>query len=53
MQAIVADLIENFKFGIPDDKPEILRVPAGVMGPMVRGRESEGMLMPLRVSPVA
>ena len=53
MQAIVADLIENFKFSIPDDKPEIIRVPSGVMGPMVAGRENEGMLMPLRVTAVA
>lgn len=52
MQAIVADLIENFKFSIPDEKPEIVRVPAGIMGPMVRGREKEGMLMPLRVTAV-
>ena len=53
MQAIAADLIENFKFSIPEEKPDIIRVPAGVMGPMVRGRENEGMLMPLHVVPVA
>ncbi|KIP03776.1 hypothetical protein PHLGIDRAFT_31651 [Phlebiopsis gigantea 11061_1 CR5-6] len=52
MQAIVADLVENFKFSLPDEKPEIIRVPAGVMGPMVRGREHEGMLLPLRVTAV-
>ncbi|EKM51868.1 uncharacterized protein PHACADRAFT_262256 [Phanerochaete carnosa HHB-10118-sp] len=51
-QAIAADLIENFQFNLPEDKPEIIRVPAGIMGPMIKGREGEGMKMPLHVTAV-
>ena len=50
MQAIAADLVENFQFGIPEDKPEIIRVPAGLMGPMVKGKMREGLQMPLHVT---
>ena len=42
MQAIVADLIENFQFSIPEDKPGIVRVPATIMAPMVKGKVHEG-----------
>nr|BAL05189.1 cytochrome P450 [Phanerodontia chrysosporium] len=52
MQAIVADLVENFKFSIPPEKPEIIRVPAGIMGPMVKGKMHEGLQMPLHVTPL-
>ena len=48
--AIAADLVENFQFTIPKDKPEIIRVPAGIMGPMVKGKMREGMQMPLHVT---
>ncbi|EKM51869.1 uncharacterized protein PHACADRAFT_262258 [Phanerochaete carnosa HHB-10118-sp] len=49
-QAIVADLIENFQFSIPEDKPEIVRVPATIMSPMVKGMMHEGSQMPLHVT---
>ncbi|GJE88905.1 cytochrome P450 [Phanerochaete sordida] len=49
MQAIAADLVENFQFSIPKEKPDIMRVPAGIMGPMVKGKMFEGMQMPLHV----
>lgn len=50
MQAIVTDLVENFKFELPEDRPEILRAPVGVMSPMLKGRMQEGMKMPLHVT---
>lgn len=49
MQAIVADLIEHFRFSIPDDKPEIVRAPSMLMAPMIKGKEHEGSQMPLHV----
>ena len=49
MQAIITDLVENFQFSIPKEKPDIMRVPAGIMGPMVKGKMFEGMQMPLHV----
>ncbi|EKM52320.1 uncharacterized protein PHACADRAFT_260638 [Phanerochaete carnosa HHB-10118-sp] len=50
MQAITADLVENFQFSIPKEKPEIIRVPAGIMAPMVKGKMREGIQMPLHVT---
>ena len=50
MQAIVTDLVENFKFALPEDKPEILRAPLGIMGPMIKGKLNEGMRLPLHVT---
>jgi alkylphenol/PAH-inducible cytochrome P450 monooxygenase len=51
MQAIAADLVENFKFALTADKPEIIRTPTGgIMSPMVKGREHEGVQMPLHVT---
>ena len=50
MQAIVSDLVENFKFALPEDKPEILRAPVLVMGPMIKGKLNEGMKLPLHVT---
>ncbi|GJE98387.1 cytochrome P450 [Phanerochaete sordida] len=49
MQAIITDLVENFQFSIPEDKPEIIRVPANLMAPMIKGRLDEGAQMPLYV----
>ena len=49
MQAIAVELIENFKFSIPEDKPDIIRIPAGIMGPMVKNKMQEGIQMPLHV----
>lgn len=34
MQAILVELVENFEFSPPPGDVEILRVAAGVMGPM-------------------
>ena len=50
MQSILVDLIENFEFAIPDDKPEILRFPAGLVTPLVKSEMHAGAQMPLRVS---
>ncbi len=52
MQAIMFDLVENFKFALAEDKPDILRVPMGIMGPMVEGKMHEGVQLPLRVTPL-
>nr|BAL05188.1 cytochrome P450 [Phanerodontia chrysosporium] len=52
MQAIIVELVENFRFFLPDDKPEIIRAPTMTMGPMVKGKLHEGFQMPLRVVPV-
>ncbi|KAJ8509305.1 hypothetical protein ONZ45_g8509 [Pleurotus djamor] len=46
LQALLIELIENFEFRMPKDV-EILRMPAGVMVPMVKGRMHEGTQMPL------
>ncbi|KAH9935136.1 PAH-inducible cytochrome P450 monooxygenase PC-PAH 1 [Epithele typhae] len=50
MQAILVELIEHFEFAIPDDKPEILRYPAGLVAPLVKSDMAAGPQMPLRVS---
>ena len=50
MQALTAELLENFEFAIPDDKPEIQRVPAGLMMPMIRNKMHLGTQMPLKIS---
>lgn len=50
MQAIAVDLVENFQFSIPKEKPEIIRVPAGIMIPMVKEKMHEGTQMPLHVT---
>lgn len=52
MQAIAVELVENFRFSIPDDKPEIIRVPTMTMGPMIKGKMHEGYQMPLHVVPI-
>ena len=50
MQAILVELIEHFEFSIPDDKPEIVRFPAGLVVPLVKSDMAAGPQMPLRVS---
>lgn len=50
MQAIATDLLENFKFALPEDKPEIMRLPTGLMSPIVKTRMGEGLQMPLHVT---
>ena len=49
MQAIMFDLIENFKFSLPDEKVDIRRMPTGVMSPAVKDKLQDGLAMPLRV----
>ena len=51
IQAVLVELIENFKFALPDEKPEIQRVPAGITIPMVKNKWGLGSQMPLRISP--
>ena len=51
MQAFVAELLENFQFDLPVERMEIRRAVAGfVMFPMVKGKESFGGAMPIRIS---
>lgn len=53
MQAIVFDLIENFKFALPPEKVEIRRAPTGaLMSPLVKDKAHEGSQMPLLVTPL-
>ena len=49
MQAILVALIENFEFSPSPANEEILRRPIGVMSPVVKGRQDEGVLLPLVV----
>lgn len=53
MQAIMFDLIEHFKFTLPEEKLEVQRLPAGLMGPLVKEKMHEGLYMPLHVTQVA
>lgn len=52
MQAILVELIEKFEFQ-PVEGVDIMRVPAGAMIPMVRGKMQEGSQMPLYISAMA
>ncbi|KAI0354772.1 PAH-inducible cytochrome P450 monooxygenase PC-PAH 1 [Trametes cingulata] len=50
MQAILVELIEQFEFTIPEDKPEIIRFAAGLVAPLVKDDMHAGPQMPLQVS---
>lgn len=50
MQAIAVDLLENFRFAVPADAPEIIRLPTGLMAPIVKSSMKEGLQMPLHVT---
>lgn len=54
MQAMIADLIENFEFALPDNAREmvILRKPAGLMMPMVKDHAELGGWMGLKVTSI-
>lgn len=54
MQSMIADLIENFEFALPDNAKEmvILRKPAGIMMPMVKDHPELGGWMGLKVTSV-
>lgn len=52
MQAIVIDRLENFRFAIPDDKPEIIRALIYVLSSMIKGRMQDGVQIPLHVTPL-
>lgn len=49
MQTILVALIENFEFSSPPSEDEVLRVPVGLMSPMITARPHEGVQMPLTV----
>lgn len=52
-QALIVELLEHFVFELPPDKPEIQRMPSGiVMIPMIRNKLELGSQMPLLVSMV-
>lgn len=51
MQALLAEVLENFEFSLPTEKQTITRAPAGIsMVPMIKGKEELGAAMPLQVS---
>lgn len=52
IQAVLVELLENFEFTLPDSKPDIQRVPAGVTIPMIRNKTQLGSQMPLKIAPV-
>ncbi|KIJ66688.1 hypothetical protein HYDPIDRAFT_108600 [Hydnomerulius pinastri MD-312] len=49
MQAVLAELIENFEFEFPEGV-DIIRLNAGLMVPMVKGKMQEGASMPLKIT---
>ena len=49
---MLAELLLNFEFTLPDNKPDIQRVPAGVTIPMIRNTPQLGSQMPLKIAPV-
>jgi hypothetical protein len=51
MQAVLVGIIERFEFAPPPEGVEILRVPAGSMIPVIKGREREGTQLPLHITP--
>ena len=52
-QAVVAELVEKFRFDPSCDETEVIQSPAGVTAsPFVRGKEEQGCMVPIRVSPV-
>lgn len=55
MQTMLATLLENFEFALPDnaDEMKILRKPTGMMVPMVDGQPRLGAWMGLKVTNVA
>ncbi|TFK80428.1 cytochrome P450 [Polyporus arcularius HHB13444] len=51
MQALLAEIIENFELSLSSEKHTIRRAPAGFgMVPMIEGREDLGTALPLQVS---
>ena len=44
--------MQNLLLGVPEENYEIIRAPAGVMVPLVRGKYELGAVMPLSVSMV-
>ncbi|KAG2067610.1 cytochrome P450 [Suillus decipiens] len=52
IQAVLVELFENFEFRFPEGV-EIVRLNAGLMTPMVKGKLHEGIQMPLEVSVIA
>ncbi|KAG9217624.1 hypothetical protein CCMSSC00406_0010165 [Pleurotus cornucopiae] len=49
LQALLVEVMEEFEFSVPEGV-EILRLPAGFMVPVVKGKMGEGTQMPLLVS---
>ena len=50
MQALAAELLERFEFNLTKEEYDIMRIPAGLMIPLVRDKLELGSVMPLRVS---
>lgn len=50
MQAVVVELVGNFKFSLTEEAKNIRRDVALVMIPTVEGQVDKGMQLPLRVT---
>ncbi|KAJ3011042.1 hypothetical protein NUW54_g2300 [Trametes sanguinea] len=50
MQVILVELLEQFEFAVPEDKPEIYRFAAGLVAPFVKSDMRAGPQMPIQVS---
>lgn len=49
MQIVLATLVEHFSLA-PQPNVEIIRGPAQVMTPLIKGKEQHGTQMPLKIS---
>ena len=51
LQAVAAELLEQFEFSLPEDRPRITRGPGGVMVPLMHEKRGGTVAaMPLHVS---
>lgn len=51
--AIIVDLVENFTFEPTEDNDKVVRMPTGLMSAWIRGRESEGPQLWLKVTRIS
>ncbi|KAK0470685.1 cytochrome P450 [Armillaria novae-zelandiae] len=53
LQSVLAELLSNFEFSIPEGVPELQDVPAGIaLIPIVPGKANEGPQIPLLITPL-
>jgi hypothetical protein len=53
LQVILVELLRTFEFSLPDSRPEIVRMPLGVLQPMLKDEPDKGAQMPLKVKLIA